>query len=230
MKTRDFGRILGELKMVLVLVPVVAMITSAIISMFVLTPVYKSTTTVVVLRDQMTPYSEININTLVLNQSLVRTYSVLAGSRAVAEEVINNTGINLSPQELSARIMVETAGDTEVLKISATDANPSMAALMANAVAQALSGKVYKVLNVKNIEVLDPAIPTAEPESPNAVMNVLLAGILGLLFTVAIIFVREYLDDTIREAEEVETYFKLPVLGQIPAMSQQAGAGRRAEG
>jgi len=229
MKSKEFGRILGELKLVLVLVPIVAMVTSAVISMFVLTPVYQSTATVIVLKDQMTPYSEINMNTLMLNQKLLSTYSALVKSRAVAEEVIDNTGINLSPQELSARITVAMTADT-VMSISAADANPTMAALMANAVAQALSGKVYKVMNVKNIEVLDPAIPSAVPVSPNAVMNVLMAGIMGLLLTVVIIFVREYLDDTIREADEVEDYLKLPVLGQIPGMSLQAGAGRRAEG
>ncbi|OPY58752.1 MAG: Capsular polysaccharide type 8 biosynthesis protein cap8A [Pelotomaculum sp. PtaU1.Bin035] len=226
MKLKELGRILGELRLVLVLVPVVAMITSAIINLFVLTPVYESTTTLIVLRDQMTPYSEININTLTLNQRLVRTYSELAKSRSVAEEVINSNSLNYTPEELSGKIKVGLAGDTEVLKITASDSNPSAAALIANGVAQALSGKVYKVLNVKNIQVLDPAVPSGTPVSPKAVLNILLAGILGLVITVAIIFIREYLDDTIRYPEEIESLLKLPVLGMIPAATLQAGDGR----
>jgi len=229
MKFKDFGRVLGELKLVLVLIPVVAMLTSAVISLFVLPPVYKSTTTVIVLRDQMTPFSEININTIVLNQNLARTYSQLTKSRAIAEEVIKNNNLNMTPEELSSKIEVELAGNTEMFKISASDSNPAMAALLANGVAQALSGKVYKVLNIKNIQVLDPAVPPAGPVSPNAVLNILLAGIIGLILTVTIIFVREYLDDTIRNPEEVESYLKLPVLGVIPAADFQTGRGRRTE-
>ncbi|MCL6639554.1 MAG: lipopolysaccharide biosynthesis protein [Firmicutes bacterium] len=229
MKLKDFGRILGELKLVLILIPVVAMATSAIISLFVLTPIYKSTTTITVLRDQLAPFSEININTIAINQRLVRTYSELAKSRSVAEEVIRSNNLNMSPFEFSEKIFVELAGDTEVLKITASDPNPDVAALIANGVAQALSSKVYKVLNVKNIHVLDPAVPPNRPVSPNALLNVLLAGILGLIVTIAIIFIREYLDDTIRDAEETESYLKLPVLGQIPFAVLQSGGGGRAE-
>jgi len=228
MKLKELGRILGELKLVLVLVPVVAMLASAVINLFVLTPVYSSTTTIIVLRDQMTPYSEININTLTLNQRLVRTYSELAKSRAVAEEVIKSNNLNYTPDELSKKIQVDLAGDTEVLKITVKDSDPSVAALIANGVAQALSSKVYKVLNVKNIQVLDPAEPSRVPVSPNVVLNILLAGILGLVITVAIIFVREYLDDTIRYPEEIESLLKLPVLGMIPAATHQKSEGRGA--
>jgi len=217
MKLKEFGRILGELKLVLILIPVVAMLTSAVISLFVLSPVYKSTTTLMVLRDQMSP-TEININTLTINLRLVKTYSELAKSRGVAEEVIKTNNLNLTPEELSSKIQVDLPGETEILRITASDSNPAAAALIANGVAQALTGKVFKVMNVKNIQVLDPAVPPASPESPNAVLNIILAGIFGLIITVAIIFIREYLDDTIRNPEEVENYFSLPVLGLIPAV------------
>lgn len=225
MKLKDFGRILGELKLVLVLIPVIAMLTSAVISMFILPPVYKSTTTITVLRDQLAPFSEININTIAINQRLVRTYSEMAKSRSVSEEVIKSSNLNLTPEELGKKIQVEQVGETEVLKITASDSNPSVAALIANGVAQALSGKVQKILNVKNIQVLDQALPPEKPVSPNVLLNVLLAGILGLIITVAIIFVREYVDDTIRDAEEAEDFLKLPVLGLLPLASIRTGKG-----
>lgn len=227
MKLKEFGRILGELKLVLALIPVVAMFTSAIISLFVLSPVYKATTTLTVLRDQMVPFSEINSSTLAVNQRLARNYSELAKSRSVLEDVINNNNLKMTPEELGQKIKVELAGDTEVLKITASDSNPSVAAVIANGLAQALSGKVYKVLNVKNIQVLDPAIPPQFPSSPNVFLNVLMAGILGLIITVAIIFIREYLDDTVRSPEEIERHLNLPVLGLIPAMALKSGGEGR---
>ena len=224
MNFKEFGRILGELKLVLFVIPLVAMITSAIVSLFVLIPVYQSTTTIMVIRDQMTPFSEININTLNLNQRLARVYGELAKSRAVAEEVIKNNKLNMMPEELSSKVIVE-GSDTEVLKITVKESNPEMAALIANGVAQALSGKVFKVLNVKNIQVLDPAEPAKDPVSPKVLLNILLAGIFGLALTVAIIFVREYLDDTIRTSEDVESHLELPVLGLIPEVALKSYGG-----
>ncbi len=229
MKLKEFGRILGELKLVLVLIPVIAMFTSATVNLFVLMPVYKSTTNLIVLRDEMNPASEITINTLSLNQRLVKTYSELAKSRTVAEEVIKNNNLDITPEEFSKRIQVELAGDTEVLKITASDSSPTVAALMANGVAQTLTSKVYKVLNVKNIQVLDPALPPVSPVSPNVILNIILAGIFGLVVTVAIVFAREYLDDTIRDADEIENNIKLPVIGLIPVAVYETGGEGRAK-
>ncbi|MCG8403283.1 MAG: Wzz/FepE/Etk N-terminal domain-containing protein [Firmicutes bacterium] len=229
MKLKDFGRILGELKLVLVLIPVVAMLTSAIINLFVLTPIYSSSTTLIVLIDELAP-NQINLSTISLNVRLAKTYGELAKSRAIAEEVIENHNLPLTPAQLSSKIHVELTGDTEVLRISARDANAAAAAIIANGVAQALSGKVYKELSVKNIQVLDPAVPSAVPISPNVMLNVILAGIIGMIMTVTIIFMREYLDDTIRHPEEIEEQFKLPVLGLIPTATTTSSGGGKPSG
>lgn len=229
MKLKEFGRILGELKLVLVLIPVVAMLTSLVINMFVMTPVYKSTTTLILLRDEMAT-NQLNSNAITLNSRLLKIYISLADSRAVAEEFIKNNNLSMTPEQVMRKTTAELLGDTASFNITARDSNPTAAALIANGVAQALMAEVYKQLSMKNIQVLDPAVPSAVPASPNVMLNVILAGIIGLIITVAIIFVREYLDDTIRHPEEIESYLKLPVLGLIPAATIKSSGGGKPAG
>lgn len=69
-----------------------------------------------------------------------------------------------------------------------------------------------------NISVAEFAIPPEKPISPRRVMTVLAALVLSLMFGAGLALFLEYLDDTIRTTEEVETYLQLPALAAIPTI------------
>ncbi len=69
-----------------------------------------------------------------------------------------------------------------------------------------------------NISVADYAIPDATAVSPRRVSTVLAALFLSTLFGVGLALFLEYLDDTIRTTDEVESYLNLPALAAIPTM------------
>jgi polysaccharide biosynthesis transport protein len=58
-------------------------------------------------------------------------------------------------------------------------------------------------------------MPTV-PISPNIEMNVLVAAVIGLVLAVGGIFVIEYLDDTIKTADDIKRLVDLPTIGTIP--------------
>lgn len=69
-----------------------------------------------------------------------------------------------------------------------------------------------------NISVAGFAIPPDQPVSPSRVMTVMAALFLSTLFGMGLALFLEYLDDTIRTTEEIETYLQLPALAAIPTM------------
>jgi tyrosine-protein kinase Etk/Wzc len=71
--------------------------------------------------------------------------------------------------------------------------------------------------NARTISVSEPAILEAEPVSPKKVKGLLFAAFIGLGLGIGIAFFFEYLDDSIKLAEEVERDLQLPFLGMIPA-------------
>ncbi|MEP6787007.1 MAG: polysaccharide biosynthesis tyrosine autokinase [Acidobacteriota bacterium] len=70
-----------------------------------------------------------------------------------------------------------------------------------------------------NISVTEIAIPPDAPIGPRRLMTVLAALFLSTLFGMGLALFLEYLDDTIRNTEEVEKYLQLPALAAIPTMN-----------
>ena len=71
------------------------------------------------------------------------------------------------------------------------------------------------------VQIVTPAVPTANQVSPDPVRSVTTAAILGLLVGIGLAFVREALDDSLKSLEDVERSApRLPVLGAIPRIDQ----------
>jgi polysaccharide biosynthesis transport protein len=66
------------------------------------------------------------------------------------------------------------------------------------------------------VEVVDSAEAPTKPVSPNLILNVLLSIFVGLGSGVGLAYFIEYLDTSIKTADDVERWVGLPVLGLIP--------------
>ena len=73
-------------------------------------------------------------------------------------------------------------------------------------------------LNASNIMVVDPAQVPKGPAKPRVMINLALGFILGLSLGVGLAFFQEYLDNTLKTPDEVESLLRLPSLGLIPAI------------
>ncbi len=70
-----------------------------------------------------------------------------------------------------------------------------------------------------NIRVATFAIPPERPVSPSRTITVLAALFLSTLFGMGLALFLEYLDDTIKSTEEIETLLQLPALAVIPSIN-----------
>ncbi|RJO61500.1 MAG: lipopolysaccharide biosynthesis protein [Dehalococcoidia bacterium] len=71
-----------------------------------------------------------------------------------------------------------------------------------------------------SLVVVSPAMAPVEPVRPKKKLNMAMAFVLGLMASVMLAFVLEYLDNTIKTPEDVARHLELPVLGTIPAAKQ----------
>jgi len=72
-----------------------------------------------------------------------------------------------------------------------------------------------------SLTVISPAIAPNSPVSPNKGRNMAVAFMLGLMASVALVFVLEFLDNTIKTPDDVAAQLDLPVLGLIPSMNSR---------
>ena len=81
-------------------------------------------------------------------------------------------------------------------------------------------------LRTSNIKVVDRALVPSGPFTPNVRRNLLMALLVGLFGGLGLIFVVEYLDNTVKGPEDVEKLAGLPSLGIIPYLSAEGNRKR----
>ncbi len=67
-----------------------------------------------------------------------------------------------------------------------------------------------------NIQIVDSARPPIVPSKPRIARNLLLGLLVGLFGGIGVAFIQEYLDNTIKNPDELVERFHIPVLGLIP--------------
>jgi succinoglycan biosynthesis transport protein ExoP len=82
-------------------------------------------------------------------------------------------------------------------------------------------------LRSSNIRVVDPAMIPSTPARPAKTRNVALAFIVGLVGGIGLALLREYLDNTVKTPDDIETLARLPSLAVVPQFAGSNGTGKR---
>jgi polysaccharide biosynthesis transport protein len=78
-------------------------------------------------------------------------------------------------------------------------------------------------LRTSNIKVVDRALVPRAPFTPNVKRNLLMALLLGLFGGLGLVFLVEYMDNTVKGPEDVDKLVQLPSLGIIPFLTADGG-------
>jgi succinoglycan biosynthesis transport protein ExoP len=73
-------------------------------------------------------------------------------------------------------------------------------------------------VSANRLSVIDPAVAPLEASSPRVLLNTILAGILGVLLAIGVVFLLEHIDDRVKSAEQIEEITGLPNLGTVMRM------------
>lgn len=217
---QQFWEVLRKRWLIIAALPLIAALTSGIISFFILKPSYQASTTLIVGKkaaeagqaaDQM-----LDNNVLLANQQLAKTYATIAQSRTVEQNVIKDLNLTLTVEDLDKLISISQVKTTEILDIQVSNTDPELAARIANTMAQEFSKAIIEIKKVDSVSIVDKAVPPDTPVKPKKTFNILIAFVVGLMTAVALAFLLEYLDNTIKSSEDVESILGIPVLGVIP--------------
>jgi polysaccharide chain length determinant protein (PEP-CTERM system associated) len=81
--------------------------------------------------------------------------------------------------------------------------------------------RISEVMQPTEVQIIDVAIAPEKPVKPKKMLNIVIAVIVGLFAGTGLAFGLEYMNKTIRTAEDVKQYLDLPVIGSIPDFDQE---------
>ncbi|ODA40170.1 Wzz/FepE/Etk N-terminal domain-containing protein [Desulfosporosinus sp. BG] len=217
---RQYWDMLRKRWMIVVVLPLIAALTSGIISFYIIKPVYQASTTLIVgkkaAEEGQAANQMLDNSVLLANQQLAKTYATIAQSRTVEQSVLNDLNLSLTVEELDKLISINPVKTTEILEIQVSNTDPKLAASIANTMAQEFSKAVIEIKKVDSVSIVDTAVTPDKPVKPNKTLNILIAFVVGLMAAVGLAFLLEYLDNTVKTSEDVEKLLGIPVLGVIP--------------
>ncbi|PVE67186.1 YveK family protein [Priestia megaterium] len=198
------------------LITIIAAIISAVISFFVITPIYESKTQILVnqTKSDQQLYTGNEVQT---NVQLINTYNVIIKSPVILDRVKDELNLDRSVENLNSQITVSSATNSQVVEITVKDPSPHLAAQIANKTAEVFKNQVSEIMKVDNVSVLSKAEikDDVSPVKPQPLLNIAIAIIVGLMVGVGLAFLLEYLDNTIKTEQDIESILELPVMGAI---------------
>lgn len=132
----------------------------------------------------------------------------------------------LDEQKAEVNVMSEKMIQYNILKREA-EANKALYDSLQTKLKEA---QIASGLKSSNIRVVDPAIVPSNPARPAKTRNIALAFLVGLVGGIGLALLREYLDNTVKTPDDIESLARLPSLAVVPAFGSGPLAGRRERG
>ena len=190
-------------------------------------PIYKAQTTVVIAKSDGVTDSATTLSDVNASQKLVSTYGEIAKSELVLNRVIENLALRDTIKELSKKLTVRPVDETSILSITVADPKPQLSATIANEIAIVFSEEVKNIYKIENVTQLSVAIAPTAPANDTTTRDLILAVVVAIFAVTGFAFLRFYLDDTVKQNDDIEKIIGLPVAGHVlksDVKSKRAGS------
>lgn len=154
-------------------------------------------------------------------QKLLQTYAETIKTNEVIQAAINNTNADLSVKDVKDSLTVTSIADTQILQIKYKNNDPEVAKSILENITNEFVILAKELVPNGNVRVIEAVQLPEDPVAPNKKMNIAIAFLLGLMVSVGLVFLLEYLDNTFKTKENLERELNIPVLGLIPSCDEE---------
>ena len=158
-------------------------------------------------------------------QSLVDTYIVILKTRTTLNDVIAQSGVPYTYEEIIENNMIqaEAVNSTEVFAIEVTSTDPKEAETLANTIGAVLPNKIASIVEGSSARIVDYAVVPSKKSSPSLTKNTMLGFVLGAFLAAAAVVVEKLMDTKVRDTDYLKQTYDIPVLAVIPDLTSSGG-------
>lgn len=133
-------------------------------------------------------------------------------------ETLMKHDIELTAGQVRSGLSFAQSESSPILEINYTTYSKDQASLVLNALAAEYATQARMILPGAKVQIIDSVkVFTIQPNSQRVIM---MAFVGSVIVAVGMVFVLDYLDDTIRKKSTLEKLLPIPVLGQLPHESE----------
>ncbi|MGI2327614.1 YveK family protein [Planococcus sp. YIM B11945] len=188
----------------------------AIYSYLIVNPLYQSSTEILVNQDRQ-DITQLPEEVIQADLHLINTYGDIMKSPTILNQVIEQVGLNYSAEQLSGKITLQSTDESQVIKILVEDVEAEATLSIGNELANVFQGEIEELMSVDNVSILSPAVLSNNsfPVEPNPLLNLFIAALVGTMLGIALAFLMDYFDTTLKTENDVKEALDIPVLGVI---------------
>lgn len=218
---------LAHIKLIIIMTIVGTVLAYGYVTYFV-TPVYSASALLLVQNDSGfsqsgstttndTDSEKINTNDITQSVMLANTCTVLFTQDPDMKSIIAGNTVSITAIE-----------DSYFLRISVSSSDPLTAANVANQVAAEAPVVFAKYFGTAGkVDTVDEAAIPSKPSSPNVQQYVILGFLGGLVLALAISFLLEIVDTTVKPGDDLYEIYKIPVFAEIVDFEMEGGARKK---
>jgi capsular polysaccharide biosynthesis protein len=206
----------------ILLITIISTLFTGFLSYFVIPKIYEARTSIIIGLDVSTSeYNDkkIQYNDVLMYKQLIKTYAEIAKQDIVSEKTIKSLGIEADAENFQKSITITPQPDTQIIILKFKNESLEEAQKIANTFTDTFVEEARRLNPGGSIQIMDSAKIPKFPVSPRPKLNMVVAFVLGILISLGIVFLREYMDSTIKSEEDVGKYLNFPVIGIIPRVT-----------
>lgn len=218
---RKLINILFSRKLFIIFIVMVSIVLGYFYSYYYKMPKYSSSVTLLLVGDENKEQKEVTQIDLLLNSGLISTYSNIAKSDNVVRQTIDNLQLDISVEDLQKNVTVEEVKGTQFIKIIVVNSDPEIARNIASQLSSVFCSQINEIYNLQNINIIDEAEISYEPCNVNHIKDMAIAVFIGIVTSISLILIIYFLDDTIKDAKEIERILRINNIGTLPIIEKQ---------
>lgn len=167
----------------------------------------------------------ISSSEITASKSLTSTYVYILQTRETMEEVMKQTGLSYTYDEIMKKKMIkaEEVNGTAIFEVTVTSSSPTEAELIANTIVKVLPDRIVEIVDGSDVRTVSYAIVPAHRSSPSYTNNLLLGFLFGAVLSSAIVLVKYFVSKStnvlISSADDLrKRYPDITILSLIPDM------------
>jgi capsular polysaccharide biosynthesis protein len=219
-RVQDLLKTLKKRWKLICIITIITVIISAALSFFVISPKYETSTKVFIGKEGSVikdlPDQNYNGNDVEMYQKLLKTYAEIIKTNDLIEKAVDVENLDVKPNDVLKNLTVTPTVDTQILEIKYVNQDKVIAKNILDSITNQFIVESKQLIPNGNIKIIESVKIPEDPVSPNKKINITISFILGLMISIGLSFLLEFMDNTFNNKEEMEKELGLPVLGTIP--------------